>query len=214
MWKDNKTFLLICSGVTGFLVATIFLYVAKLLPSNMADWFSAIGSIAAIFFIIIQINQQADQHNDQKGHNLEIAIGKRPVNEKDESGAIKTSTENNLVFFGTNSGMSPSSFKYIGVCVSEDYEKLKRNHEMTKRDHQPYDDPYVDSMDLFIELGVKTQPFERVLPGEISNETIVPYKKIQATFKGNCNNLYVIYMDVLGTIYGRHFVVAEADEKN
>ncbi|NEZ88975.1 hypothetical protein [Weissella paramesenteroides] len=52
MWKYNKTFLLICSGVTGFFIATIFLYVAKLLPNNLADWLGAGGTIGAVWLAV------------------------------------------------------------------------------------------------------------------------------------------------------------------
>lgn len=200
-----------CSGVLGFLIATIFLQVANALPSNLADWFSGIGSISAIIFIIIQIKQQADQHNDQKGHYLQIAVETRPIKQNDGSIIIGGASNLDLVFWATNSGMSPSSFKFIGICVSEDYEKLKNNHEKAKANHQPYTDPHVESMDPLVELGFKNKKFERILSGDVSKETSVPYENVQNEFKGKCNDLYVVYMDVLGTIYGKHFVI---DERN
>lgn len=181
---------------------------------NVADWVSGLGSVTAIYFVYRQIKQQTDQHNEEKGRYLELAIGERMIRHQDnKTGGITLTGEQEVFFFGTNSGMMPSSFKYIGICNSKDYKILKENHDKSLTDHKNYKDPQISSFDFSYDLGAKQRKFERVLPGDVSEEIAVPMISLQRNFKGNCDNLYLVYMDVLGVIYGRNFGVPELDEK-
>lgn len=181
---------------------------------NVADWVSGIGSVLAIFFVYRQIKQQTDQHNEEKGHYLELAIGYRMARHKDnKTGIVSITGEQEVFFFGTNSGMMPSAFKYIGICNLRDYHILKSNHDKSRIDNRDYEDPQIQSFDFRYDLGAKQRKFERVVPGDVSEEIVIPMKSLQITFKGTCDELFVVYMDVLGVIYGRQFVIPELNDK-
>ncbi|GDZ84756.1 hypothetical protein EFN63_08095 [Leuconostoc citreum] len=176
---------------------------------NVADWVSGIGSVGAIYFVYRQIKQQTDQHNEEKGHYLQLAIGFRMLsNQSDKAGTVSIKSEQEVFFFGTNSGMMPSAFKFIGICTSEDYQTLKSNHDKSQIDHN-YEDPEIQSFDCLYDLGIKQRKFERVVPGDVSEEIVIPMKLIQNKFEGSGKNLFVVYMDVLGVIYGRQFTIPD-----
>lgn len=206
----------IIGGLLGGMLCLIILAIAynnSEVFGNVADWVSGVGSVTAIYFVYRQIKQQTDQHSEEKGHYFEIAIGGRMMRHSDEKNAIVTSSgEQEIFFFGTNSGMMPSAFKYIGICNSEDYSILKENHDKSLIDHKNYTDPQIQSFDFSYDLGIKQRKFERVLPGDVSEEIVVSMEKLQHHFKGKCDNLYLVYMDVLGAIYGRNFGVPELNE--
>ena len=171
---------------------------------NVADWVSGIGSVLAIFFVYRQIKQQADQHNEQKGHDFQIALGNRSISKK-INGGTATLSDTEIFFFGTNSGMMPSSFKYMDIYTSEDYEILKSNHLKNAIDHRFYEDPEGLGPEFRYASGDTKHKFERILPGGISEEIVIPFKCITQRTKGKSKKLYLVYMDVLGVIYGRPF---------
>ncbi|MBZ1508865.1 hypothetical protein [Leuconostoc mesenteroides] len=172
---------------------------------NVADWVSGIGSVIAIFFVYRQIKQQTDQHNEEKGHDFQIALSNRSINKEIVPVGNIMCGETEIFFFGTNSGMMPSSFKYIDIYTSESFEILKSNHKKSAIDHKFYDDP--EGLDLEFEYssGDKKNRFERILPGDISEEIVIPSKAVTQITNGKSKNLYVVYMDVLGVIYGKSF---------
>lgn len=172
---------------------------------NVADWVSGIGSVIAIFFVYRQIKQQTDQHNEEKGHDLQIALSNRSINKEIGPVATIIGAETEIFFFGTNSGMMPSSFKYIDVYTSENFEILKANHEKSAIDHRFYKDPEGLGLEFRYASGDTKRKFERILPGDISEEIVIPSKAITQITKEKSKKLYLVYMDVLGVIYGKPF---------
>lgn len=173
---------------------------------NVADWVSGIGSIGAICFVYRQIKQQADQHNEQKGHDFQIALQKRFIRKKCNGGTV-TLSDTEIFFFGTNSGMMPSSFKYVDIYTSENYEILKSNHAKSAIDHHFYEDPKGLGIEFSYASGDTKCKFERILPGDISEEISIPFNCITRRTNGKSKKLYLVYMDVLGVIYGKSFNV-------
>ncbi|MEL1262335.1 MAG: hypothetical protein ABS893_01700 [Aerococcus urinaeequi] len=172
---------------------------------SVADWVSGVGSVLAIFFVYRQIKQQTDQHNEEKGHDFQIAMGTRSVSKEIFPGGTVITGDTEIFFFGTNSGMMPSSFKYIGICKAKEYEILKKNHQKSAIDHQSYEDPEVSSFDFVYASGGKKNKFERVLPGDVSEEISVSSNSVIKGVQESSEDLYLVYMDVLGVIYGKSF---------
>lgn len=173
---------------------------------NVADWVSGIGSVVAIYLVYRQIKQQTDQHNEEKGHDFKIIIGWDLIRDKSSEGSMVSSEmKKNLFFYGTNSGMMPSAFIYIGITNQKNYKLLKSNHEIAIETGVQPQDPEISSLQTEFDIGIKKRQFERVLPGDVSKQINIPYSEIEAHFKSETGDLYIIYMSVLGEIYGRPF---------
>lgn len=193
------------------LIYAVFIFIPHWMSTwdwgNVADWLSGTGSVLAILFVYLQIKQQADQHEEEKGHYLEIALSSRPISKEIAPGATVISGETEIFFWATNSGMMPSSFKYIDVYTSENFEILKSNHEKSAIDHKLYTDP--DGLNVIFEYKSKStqNKFEKIFPGDISEEITILSANIIKNTKGKSKKLYIVYMDVLGVIYGKPFNV-------
>ncbi|WP_367366704.1 hypothetical protein [Leuconostoc pseudomesenteroides] len=172
---------------------------------NVADWLSGVGSVLAILFVYLQIKQQTDQHNEEKGHNLEIALSNRLISKEIGPGATIIGEETEIFFWATNSGMMPSSFKYIDVYTSENFEILKSNHAKSAVDHKLYTDPEGLNLTFKYASGYTKNKFEKIFPGDISEEITILSENIIKNPKGQSKKLYIVYMDVLGVIYGKPF---------
>lgn len=195
-------------GLLGGILCLIILAIAynnSEVFGNVADWLSGVGSVTAIYFVYRQIKQQTDQHGEEKGHDLQIALSNRVIKKAVNSGGIIIDGETEIFFFGTNNGMMPSSFRYIDVYTSENFEILKANHEKSAVDHRFYKDPEGLGLEFRYSSGDTKRKFERVLPGDISEEITIPSKSITSLAEGNSEKLYLVYMDVLGVVYGRPF---------
>lgn len=200
----------VCYGLVGGGVGLIILALASKNPNvygTVADWVSGIGAITAIFFVYIQIKQQSYQHDEQKAHDFEIIINQRRRVVEKTPKVFSVTNDIELVFCGTNSGMMPSSYKYVGVTDEETYKKLTELREEQKRSGVLLEYPEIESYQLYYELGIKQREFERVLPGGISKEEIVDLKDIERDFKDKQGAAVVVYMDVLGNFYSRPFNV-------
>lgn len=177
---------------------------------NVADWVSGLGSITALFFIYVQIKRETDHHNENKAHHFLIAIGDKPHNRnKDASGIVGISSERDLVVWGTNDGMQPSSFKYLGICTPEQFVEIIKDRKksvITDGGPRPLD------FDPEYELGFKSRKFEYVTPGNLSEEISIPFRTIQLNFKKQCHELYIVYMDQVGELYKREFGILDNDE--
>lgn len=190
--------LFVFSAITGSILGFIIVHNYHDIGS-IADWVSGVGSLVAIWFVHLQIKQQADQFNYQNANHFEIILNDRLISEKNEDGPTLFSGSKELVCSGTNSGVSTSSFKFIGICNVTTYQTVKRNHEEMKKDHKYREDPDIDDFGFLIE----ERKFETVYPGEISKEIAIPLSTLEESFKNEKENLFVVYMDVLGNIYGR-----------
>ncbi|SCC13475.1 hypothetical protein [Weissella bombi] len=190
--------LVVFSTIIGSIIGFIIVHNYHDIGS-IADWVSGVGSLGAIWFVHLQIKQQADQFNYQNANHFEIILNDRLISEKNDDGVILYSGNRELVCSGTNSGVSTSSFKFIGICNVTTYQIVKNNHEEMKKDHKYREDPEIYDFDFLIE----ERKFETVYPGEISKEIAIPLSKLEESFKNEKENLVVVYMDVLGNIYGR-----------
>ncbi len=165
---------------------------------SWADWASGLGSFGAIVFVYIQIRQQGKQHYENHHYNFTIAIGERRIRQK-SNGRVTFSAEREFVFWGTNDGNAPGSFRYLGLCTSNDFDVINRDR---KKNIISDTEKNIEDLDPLYAFGL----YERLDPGCISTEITLPISSVRMNFKDN-ENVCVVYMDPLGKFYKRELVV-------
>lgn len=199
-------------GVAGGLSGLLFLAIISNDPEkfgNVADWLSGMGSVIAIFFVYAQIKQQSRISEEQKSHDFVIVINAQYKVQKNRAGGVTLKNERELVFLGTNKGMMPSSYKYVGITDPGTYKKTLDLREKEKNSDEPLDYPPIESFQFEYDLGIKKREFETVEPGGVSSPEVVDLQNVMENFKDKSDELVVVYMDVLGQLYSRRLILTE-----
>lgn len=82
---------------------------------TLADWVSGLGTIAAIFFVYWQTDEQKRKFKESKTAKVEIAFGLQPHLEKSKNGGSVFGYPDYYIWV-VNDGMSVGSFKFLGFC--------------------------------------------------------------------------------------------------
>lgn len=199
-------------GVAGGLLGLLFLAIISNDPEkfgNVADWLSGVGSVIAIFFVYAQIKQQSRISDEQKAHDFVIVINERLKTKKDKTGVMRLKSIRELIFFGTNKGMMPSSYVYIGITDPNTFKKILDLREQEKNTDEPLKYPAIERFQSEYDLGIKQREFETVEPGGVSSPEVVDLQNVMENFKDKSDELVVVYMDVLGELYSRRLILTD-----
>lgn len=179
------TIVLITCFLGNGLVFLLFSFVSNKY-GTLADWVSGLGTIAALIFVYVQIEEQQKEFNETTKIDLSIAVTSVNHIEKTESEII-ISAKTDLHIWAVNSGMRPSSFKFLGFCNIEDFEKIESDSSAI----------YDDQMSL---LDPKTNDFQLLQPGQVSKEEIRDQKSVVDGL-GNPLAFYAVYMNATGKLF-------------
>ena len=154
---------------------------------TLADWVSGLGTIAALIFVYVQIEEQQKEFNETTKIDLSIAVTSVNHIEDMGSGIRAMSAKTDLHVWAVNSGMRPSSFKFLGFCNIADFERIESDSSVIY-------DPRA------LLLDPKTNDFQLLQPGQVSKEEIYDQKVILDNL-GNPSSFYVIYMNATGELF-------------
>lgn len=164
---------------------------------NVADWVSGIGSFIAIIFIYIQIRQSDKHQQENFYYNFQVAVGTRRIIENDGKDSHEVSSEEELVFWGTNDGHVAGSFKFVGFCRPRDFDLINQSHISGSIQDSSAE---IQELDPLYLLGFRSREFERVDSGGVSEELTIPMRLVNNKFKEN-ETVCVVYMDPMGKLY-------------
>lgn len=196
--NEKVKYLLI--GLIGSLIGNgiIFFFIAWGSPKygTLADWVSGLGTVAAIVFVYLQIDEQRREFNESKTAKLKIAFGQQPHMEKAEFGG-RVFGKPDYYIWAVNDGMSVGSFKFLGFCRKDQFSKIDTNDVIF--------DPEHDGLQQL--LPHSTNNFELLYPGQVSKERIVYSERVMERLN-KPDDFYVIYMDAVGKIYKKEIRVS------
>lgn len=200
----NEKIKYILLGLIGSLIGNGIVFFLLAFSSSkygtLADWVSGIGTVAAIFFVYLQINEQRSEFKESKKHYLQIAIWTQSHAEKSTNGGIIVGGHD-FRTWAVNDGLTAASFKFLGFCRKDKFKDIYEDDSVLL-------DPYTFTKKHL--LPSSSPDFELLQPGEISEQHIFPVDKILQEL-GNPQYLYVMYMDALGEIFKREIIVAKND---
>lgn len=165
---------------------------------TLADWVSGIGTVAAIFFVYWQIDEQKREFKEETSSKVSISFSKQFTMENVEIGKIPG--EPKYYIWAVNTGLSSGSFIFLGFCRKEDFKYIRDEEKdvVYNPDHGMLHDfkPYT------------RDDFQPLKPGEISKQEIVPEKLIDE-YLNHPKDFYVLYMSATGKIDKREIKINE-----
>lgn len=163
---------------------------------TLADWVSGIGTVAAIFFVYWQIDEQQSEFKESKIHNLEIAFWTQSHAEEASDGGILIGGHD-CCTWAVNNGLMAASFRFLGFCREDKFKDIYKDDNVLL-------DPYAfDKKHL---LPHSTTDFELLQPGEVSKQHNFPADRILEGLE-KPESFFVLYMDAVGKIYKRKIQV-------
>ena len=183
---DVVIVVLITTLIGNGLVFLLFSFVSNKY-GTLADWVSGLGTIVALIFVYVQIEEQQKEFNETTKIDLSIAVISVNHIEDMGSGIRAMSAKNDIHVWAVNSGMRPSSFKFLGFCNIADFEKIESDSSVI----------YDPQMLL---LDPKTNDFQLLQPGQVSKEEICDQKSVVESL-GNPLSFYAVYMNATGELF-------------
>lgn len=173
---------LIGNGVVFFLLSFV-----SNKYGTLADWLSGLGTVAALMFVYFQINEQRKEFDETT--RIELSITVVFANHIEELGnSVRTLSERiDIHVWAANSGMRPSSFKFLGFCNIADFEKIESDSSVIYDPQIPLLKPEINN-------------FQLLQPGQVSKEEIRDLKSVIDGL-GNPLSFYVVYMNATGELF-------------
>ena len=182
-WWDIR-YLLLLIIVIFFLRFDKFIKWITYNTGSVADWFSAIGTVAAIFFVYWQIDEQQSEFKESKVHNLKIAFWTQSHAEESSNGGIIVGGHD-CCTWAVNDGLMAASFRFLGFCRVDKFKDIYNDDDVLL-------DPYAfDKKHL---LPHSTADFELLQPGEVSKQHNFPADRILEELESP-ESFFVLYMD-------------------
>lgn len=200
--KILQSIIFVCIGL--FLGIVLF----DVLPYNpekygtLADWISGIGTVAAIYFVYWQIQEQKREFEESQVAKVSISFSRQSQLEKVGNSGGRVLGEPNYYIWAVNDGLSSGSFIFLGFCKKEDIKYIRDDDK---------DVIYNPHHDLLHDLQPYTcDDFQPLKPGEISKQEIISPKTLECELN-NPKDIYVLYMSATGRIDKKEIKLREGE---
>lgn len=162
---------------------------------GLSNWIAGIGNLVAILFVYWQLKEQQKEFNESNKIDLQIAFNQQFHAEKTDDGGNLLG-DIDYYIWAVNNGSKTSSFKFLGFCRGDDISKIDKSNVIIDPKHY----------ELTQLLPHKTNDFELLQPGKVSNEYVVSSKKILSSLH-HPDSFFVIYMNATGKIFKREVLI-------
>lgn len=185
-------------GFVGALIGNGIVFLVLAFGSSkygtLADWVSGLGTVIAILFVYLQIDEQRKEFEEKQVAKVSIAISKQTTLKKSLDGNGKVLTDPEYYIWAVNDGLSSGSFMFLGFCREDEFKYIKDDDKNVIYNHHH---------DLYHDLQPYTnKDYQSLKPGQISKTEKIQEKILDQQLR-NPDSFYVLYMSATGEIYKR-----------